>query len=78
MGETVTQLRARRRKTAEPTSLLTINEVHERLHVSVRTLRRWVADNKIPHVRPDPDSNLLRFPADAVDEWWRKRVKGVD
>lgn len=75
MGETVVQLRRRRRRAAEPT-LLTSAEVMERLNVSVRTLRRWVAAGKIPHVRPDPDSNLLRFPADAVDEWWRQQQRG--
>ena len=73
--QAVIQLRPRRRKTS-PAVLLTSAEVSERLHVSVRTLRRWVANGKIPHVRPDPDSTILRFPADAVDEWWRARQAG--
>lgn len=73
--QAVIQLRRRRRKPTAP-ALLTSADVVELLNVSERTLRRWVADNKIPYVRPDPDSNILRFPADAIDEWWRARTQG--
>jgi excisionase family DNA binding protein len=45
------------------------------LEVSERTIRRWVRDDVIPHVRL-PGNNLVRIPADALDEWWRKRQEG--
>ena len=75
MGETIVHLRPRRRKVADAT-LLTSTEVTDRLKVSIRSLRRWVATGSIPHVRLGPDESILRFPADLVDEWWRKRLEG--
>lgn len=47
-------------------ALITIDEVAERLGVSVRHMRRLVADRRIPFVKW---GHLLRFDLDAIDRW---------
>ncbi len=71
---TVVNLRARRRRrTVEPV-LLTKAEVADRLGVSPRTVDRWVEQNRVPHLYLG-DRSMLRFPVDAIDEWWRRKME---
>lgn len=71
----VIHLRPRQRRKAERV-LLTTAQAAERLSVSQRTMERWLARGMVPHVRPDPESNIVRIPVDALDEWWRRRQEG--
>lgn len=64
----------RPRKAEGERVLLTKEQAAERLQVSSRTIERWMARGRIPHVRPNPDSPVVRFPADALDELLAKRT----
>lgn len=44
----------------------TVEDVANHFGVSVRTVRRWVADTAIPHRRV---GGTLRFRMDEVDSW---------
>lgn len=55
-------------KNRPPHELLTIQELAVYLRVTVRTLRSWVAEQKIPHRRVGCH---LRFSRAEVDEWSR-------
>ena len=48
------------------TALMNIDQVAERLGVSVRHMRRLVAERRIPFVKW---GHLLRFNPDEVDRW---------
>lgn len=50
---------------------LTAEQLAERIGVSVRTVRRWVADTDIPHRRV---GDVLRFVFEEVDEWMKART----
>jgi len=52
--------------TAVRPSLMTIEQVGERLGVSTRHMRRLVAERRIPYVKW---GHLLRFDPLAIDEW---------
>ena len=47
-------------------SLMNIDQVAARLGVSVRHMRRLVAERRIPFVKW---GHLLRFEPDEIDEW---------
>ena len=46
--------------------LLDIDELAERLNISVRHVRRLVAERRIPYLKV---GHLLRFEPAAIDEW---------
>ena len=46
--------------------LLTVADVAQRLHVSMRTIRRLMATEKMPHYRI---GRCVRFSANEVREW---------
>ena len=52
--------------TSQPTKLITIEEVAERLGVSVRHVRRLVHERRIPFVKW---GHLLRFAPDDIEAW---------
>jgi excisionase family DNA binding protein len=47
-------------------ALMNIEQVAERLGVSVRHMRRLIAERRIPYVKW---GHLLRFDPDEVDRW---------
>ncbi len=49
--------------------VLTFREAHEFLKISAPTLRRWVADRKIPYHKA---GRQLRFLKDELLEWLKK------
>ena len=69
------------------TDFLTITEAAERLHVSSRAVRRWVAFRKIEYVKA---GRAVRIPRSEIDrivkegtiprevsgpEWWRRSAR---
>jgi excisionase family DNA binding protein len=46
--------------------LLTIDQLAERLGITVRHVRRLVADRKVPYVKV---GRLVRFDPDSIKEW---------
>ncbi len=52
--------------TSHPAKLMTIEEVAERLGVSVRHVRRLVHERRIPFIKW---GHLLRFDPDDIDAW---------
>lgn len=73
----VIHLRPRKRRLVE-SDYLDIQEAARRLGVSERTLRRHVHNGTVPHVYLGPNGGPpLRFPADLLDDWLRKRMEGV-
>jgi excisionase family DNA binding protein len=50
-------------------------EVAKRLGVHRHTLRRWISDGRLPAVRLS--ANIVRVPADALDEFVRSRLVGT-
>ena len=46
--------------------LLDVDELAERLNISVRHVRRLVAERRIPYLKV---GHLLRFEPAAIDEW---------
>ncbi|MDQ3157300.1 MAG: helix-turn-helix domain-containing protein [Actinomycetota bacterium] len=55
--------------------LLTVTQLAAYLSVSDKTLRQWVAQNKIPHGRLE---NNIRFDRDQIQEWLDSRWKQAD
>lgn len=51
---------------------LTVDELAEELKVSVRTVRRWLADTDVPHRRA---GTVVRFKLAEVDEWMAARAE---
>lgn len=51
-------------------ALMTIEAVADRLGVSVRHVRRLVAERRIPYLKW---GHLLRFDASAIDRWLEER-----
>ena len=49
--------------------LLDVDGVAARLNISVRHVRRLVAERRIPHLKV---GNLLRFDPQEIDEWLRR------
>jgi excisionase family DNA binding protein len=52
------------RQTASRPQLLTVAQAASLLNVSEKTIRRWVDDEKVPHVRLP--SNQIRIPLAAL------------
>ena len=52
-------------------SLMNIEQVADRLGVSVRHMRRLVAERRIPYVKW---GHLIRFDPNDVDRWIEQRV----
>ena len=52
--------------TSQPAKLMTIEEVAERLGVSVRHVRRLVHERRIPFIKW---GHLLRFDPDEIEAW---------
>ena len=52
--------------TRQPAKLMTIEEVAERLGVSVRHIRRLVHERRIPVIKWD---HLLRFDPEDIEAW---------
>jgi excisionase family DNA binding protein len=52
-----------------PERLLTMGEIAPYLGVSVRTIKKWVAEGLIPHRRLGRKSGRVRFAKHEVDEW---------
>lgn len=74
----VIHLRPRKRRLVE-SDYLDIHQVSVRLGISVRSLRRHVHNGTVPHVYLGPNGGPpLRFPADLLEEWLRKRMEGMD
>ena len=46
--------------------LLDVDELAERLNISVRHVRRLVAERRVPYLKV---GHLLRFEPAAIDEW---------
>ena len=44
--------------------------------VSVRTLKRYVAQNAIPHIRYS--ARVVRFSREAIKRWISERTRGVE
>lgn len=57
-------------------NLIDIKELSKRLSVSQKTIYKWVAENKIPHVKM-PNSSV-RFDPAAVDNWIKARTIKVN
>lgn len=79
MGDQVIQLRRRRPRTDQ--ELLHVGGpggAAERLGVDESTVRRWIRQGLVPHVRLGAGGPHapIRIPADALEEWWRKRQEG--
>lgn len=55
------------------TQLLTASEAAERLRVPSSWLLREARADRIPHVR---FGRYVRFDPDALEAWWRARVRG--
>lgn len=49
---------------------LTVDELADEVKVSVRTVRRWLAETDIPHRRV---GTVVRFKLAEVDEWMQSR-----
>ncbi|MCX6470367.1 MAG: helix-turn-helix domain-containing protein [Corynebacteriales bacterium] len=45
--------------------MLSLQDVAEELGVSVRSVRRWIADGRLPHVRPS--ARVIRIRAEDLD-----------
>lgn len=54
---------------------LTAEQLAGRVGVSVRTVRRWVAETDIPHRRV---GDVIRFVFDEVDEWMKARAQPAE
>jgi excisionase family DNA binding protein len=52
------------------------DQVAERLGVSSRTVRRWLAYGELPHIVL-PGGRLIRVPSDALEAWLESRVVGT-
>lgn len=58
---------------AEPTGLLTKEQVAQQLGVRPRTVNRWVAEGRLAYVRKGPTSTWIRgFTQDHVDAFIRE------
>jgi len=51
--------------------LLTYEQLAEALQVSPGTLRNWVSQQYVPHVKI---GRVVRFDPSAIDNWLRKRA----
>lgn len=52
--------------------LLTVNEAAARLRIKPNTLRRWVCEKKIPHVKL---GTRVLFRAETLEEWVKKNER---
>ena len=60
--------------------LMDINALAAYLGVSVRHIRRLVAERRIPYVKWGTHGSKLRFDADEIDAWvdsWRRPARGA-
>lgn len=53
---------------------LTVNELaeHPKVRVSVRTVRRWLAETDVPHFRV---GDVIRFDLEEVLAWMKARAE---
>jgi excisionase family DNA binding protein len=47
----------------------TVEDVADHFGVSTRTIRRWVAEQDMPHRKGGGDNGALRFNLSEVDAW---------
>jgi excisionase family DNA binding protein len=73
MSETVTLRQPRTEEAAVLPSLVDIETVATSLGISVRQVRRFVAEGRIPYVRV---GHLIRFDPAALNEWIDDRRAG--
>ena len=68
----------RRRPPRQEQVLLRVGEAAERLRVDESTVRRWIREGTIPHVRLGDGGPKapVRIPIAALDEWWQRRQEG--
>jgi len=58
-------------------TLLTIQEVSERLRVSVRWLRNEIANGGFPHHRIGARQHMLRFRMSEIEAWLTRGEEGA-
>ena len=56
------------------TQLLTIDQLAQRLGITVRHVRRLVAERRVPYYKV---GRLVRFDPDEIGEWLRDRRRPV-
>lgn len=52
--------------------LFTIEQLAEQMEVSKHTIYKWVAANKIPHIKMP--NQAVRFESTAIEKWIKSRT----